>query len=189
MNKRHKIIISIEIIIAIVMVIALTVFAAQPGSTDDPLVAKSYVDDKFEQLVEAINQSNTNSSNNNTNEIDADAIVTEVLTKLEELKLANGEGTGGSVEVPLGVVYTPVYLTNGQTILGEEGSEFIMRSGNGKIYITGVDGITNVTTGKEMKNGEKVTKNHLLVIPRNDGRGVKVSEGTWFLVRGGYQIV
>jgi len=237
MNKKHKFIIGIEVGIVAVVLIVITVFASQPGSTDDPLVAKSYVDDKFERLLDIIddnsssvdidkiaddvfskiseqnsidvnkvieevlikvNEQNSVEVNKITEDVllkvteqnsaNTDKITEDVLTKLEALvSVSNNNNSNSNIQIQQ-AAYNPVYLEEGQIILGEEGSEFIMRSGNGRAYITGVAGITDITSGREVNDKERISLNHLLVVPRNDGRGIKVSEGTWFLVKGGYKI-
>jgi len=239
MNKKHKFIIGIEVGIVVAVLIAITVFASQPGSTDDPLVAKSYVDDKFERLLDIIDENSSSvdididkiaddvfSKISEQNSIDVNKVIEEVLikvneqnyidtskitedvllrvteqnsantdkitedvlTKLEALvSVSNNNNSNSSTQIQQ-AAYSPVYLEDGQTILGEEGSEFIMRSGSGRAYITGVAGITDITSGREVNDKERISLNHLLIVPRNDGRGIKVSEGTWFLVRGGYKI-
>ena len=84
--------------------------------------------------------------------------------------------------------YKPVYVSLGQTIYGAEGTELILRAGKGKIVIDGVDGIVDASTGSNLKQGSVVTMNHILIVPRADGRGVNVTEAAWFLVKGDYTI-
>ena len=51
-------------------------------------------------------------------------------------------------------------------------------------------GLSDTTEGKELYNGESVPKNHTILIPRDDGRGISVGEGgAWLMVRGDYRIV
>jgi hypothetical protein len=167
-----------EILFATCVLAGGTVFAATVGTENDPLVSKSYVDSKIEQVLTLINSNGTGSSTSAT--VDTDAIVNQVLEKIGDSDL-----TGGSVAVD---GYVPVSVAVGQTIYGGEGTELILRAGKGKVSISGVDGIADITTGNELTNGGTVTKNHLLVVPRNDGRGIKVSEAAWFLVKGSYEI-
>ena len=76
----------------------------------------------------------------------------------------------------------------GKVLYGAEGSEIILRSGKGTIYTAGVDGVVDATTGANLKTGATAVANHILIVPRADGRGVNVSEAAWFLVKGGYSI-
>ena len=82
----------------------------------------------------------------------------------------------------------PVSVPVGKVLYGAEGSEIILRSGKGTIYTAGVDGVVDATTGANLKTGATAVANHILIVPRADGRGVNVSEAAWFLVKGGYSI-
>ncbi len=159
---KQKILIGIQIFLATAIIATGVTFANQAGSSDDPLVAKSYVDDQISQVLKVINNtigSNTSSgSSSNTN-----------------VKISGGS-------------FKPVLVEVGQTIYGKEGTEIILRSGKGNAVVPGAEGIANITNGLEVKNKNTVNKNQLLIIPRDDGRGIKVTEKAWFLVKGDYEI-
>jgi hypothetical protein len=143
-------------------------------------VSKSYVDNKIEQVLTLINNNGTGTSASAS--VDEDAIADKVMQRISE-----GELSGGTVAVATDA-YTPVSVAVGQTIYGKEGTELILRAGKGKVVCNGVDGIADITTGSEMANGAPATKNHLMVVPRDDGRGLKITEAAWFLVKGDYEI-
>ncbi len=107
-------------------------FATEPGTKDDPIVTKSYVDDKL--------------------------------------------------------MYKPVKMEEGQTIIGGEGAEIILRAGEGTAIASGINGIADLTLGQDIKNGNKIKQNHLLIVPRADGRGFKADTLCWILVRGDYEL-
>lgn len=130
-----------------------TVYAADAGSSSDPLVSKSYVDDQIQSVLAKIN-----SSSGNTSTV-----------------------TGGAT-------FTPVEVATGKTIIGGEGTEIILRSGNAQVVLNGNDTITDATTGQALSEGKVLTTNHLTIIPRGDGRGYKVTHNAWFLVKGSYTI-
>lgn len=131
-----------------------TVYAAEAGSSSDPLVSKSYVDDKIEQVLEKINSSSSSAS--------------------------------GSTATA--ATFTPVNVATGKTIIGGEGTEIILRSGNAQVVLNGNDTITDATTGQALKEGTALSVNHLTIIPRGDGRGYKVTHNAWFLVKGSYTV-
>ncbi len=138
-----------------VISLAAFVYAASPGTTDDPLVSKSYV----EKLINEAFQNNSvitnpavNTSNSTSN-------------------------------------YVPVNVKIGQKLIGEEGTEIILRSGRGFGYVSTESGIVDITQGTEVFNNEEIIKNHMLIIPRDDGRGIRIVEDSWFLVKGGYKII
>lgn len=124
----------------------------QPGSADDPLVTKSYVD---EQIRAAL----------------------------------RGEtpGTAPSAAHELAIVQ----LRPGQTLIAHAGTEMIVRNGKTVVVSETEDGIPDVTIGADIKNGEVVENNHLLISPV-DGRGIRPHEevtGTIFvMVRGNYTL-
>lgn len=103
-----------------------------PGSEDDPLVGKSYVD------------------------------------KYIKLEVVN--------------------LGPGQSLLADGGAEIILRGGQGRAITSSLGGLADVTQGRDVASGETIAPNHLLLIPRNDGRGIKAVTDVILLVRGRYWI-
>jgi len=83
--------------------------------------------------------------------------------------------------------YNVVDVEAGKTLIGKEGTEIILRSGICTIYSPVNFGVSDVTAGKDLLNGQSVTFNHLLIIPR-DGRGVKTKVDSVFLIKGEYTI-
>ena len=81
--------------------------------------------------------------------------------------------------------YDVVYLTKGQTIVGS--SEFILRSGSAISTCPGINGITDITDGVDLTDGMEIPWNHLLLVPRDDGRGITVtSVEAYIMARGQY---
>jgi len=82
-----------------------------------------------------------------------------------------------------------VYMEQGRLLIGDKGTEIILRSGIASVVDSGTGGLADVTAGKDITNGEKVSQNHLLIVPRDDGRGVKAeTNNVVLLVKGGYTI-
>jgi hypothetical protein len=104
---------------------------AQPGTADDPVVTKSYVD-QF---------------------------------------------------VGLQVVSVPA----GQQLIADAGAEIILRAGKATAIATS-GGVADLTAGKDLKLGEAIVANHLLLIPRSDGRGLKAVNDLVLMVRGTFVI-
>ncbi len=84
--------------------------------------------------------------------------------------------------------YKAVVVPQGQTIYGEDGTEMIVRAGEGTVVTAGTIGIQNVTTGEDITNGVVAPRNHLLIVPREDGRGLLATRQLTVMVRGGYKI-
>jgi len=155
---KNKLFLMFQAIIITAAVIAVTVFAAEPGSSDDPVVSKSYVDEKIQQL----------------------------LTALESGGTININSTPGTNDTK--VKYVPVHVGVGQKLLGGEGTEIILRVGRSFAVVPGAESLIDVTDGKEMPDTSELKKNHIIIVPRNDGRGVRVVEDAWFLVKGEYTV-
>lgn len=161
-----------------VPVLALTIsfnsYAA--GTANDPLISKSYFDEIVKGLqtkinaleIKVDNMQNVNiidngNSNNNNNNSDNNVNMAEFR-------------------------YVPVSAVKGQSILGGEGCEIILRAGDCVAKST-ANGVVNATTGAELYNGTGIPTNNVIIVPRNDGRGVTVtSSEAWFMVKGTYTI-
>ena len=76
----------------------------------------------------------------------------------------------------------------GSTIYGKQSSEIIVRSGEGTVVATSAGGIQDVTDGVDLLGGTKAPNNNLLIIPREDGRGILADKPMVVMVRGGYTI-
>ena len=133
---------------------ATAISAADPGTSGDPLVTKSYVDEAISNLLNVLSG-----------------------------------GTSGSLSTSQGEAFVPVKVVLGEKVIGGEGAEIILRSGNAVSYTSGEDGIIDVTSGQEFYNNSNLEKNHLLIVPRDDGRGALItSEEAWFIIKGDYTI-
>ncbi len=105
---------------------------ALPGSEQDPLVTRSYVDGKVKMAV--------------------------------------------------------VEVAAGKQLIGSAGTEIIVRSGNATAIDTQSGGLSDVTAGKDLKMGDVAPTNHLLIVPRDDGRGIKAVTSLFVMVRGNYKV-
>lgn len=128
----------------------------QPGSVNDPLVTKSYVD---EQVAAAVK------------------------IELEKQSQEQGDTKASSRELVV------VELNPGEQLVASTGTEFIVRSGLA-VSVGGKDGIPDITDGKSIADGKTIPLNHLLLFPRDDGRGIKPhanqASTIYVMVRGEY---
>ncbi|MDI3480559.1 MAG: hypothetical protein PWQ97_214 [Tepidanaerobacteraceae bacterium] len=81
-----------------------------------------------------------------------------------------------------------VNLKKGESITGAQGTEIILRSGQAVVIDSAGGGLSDLTGGKDLKKGEKILPNHLILVPRDDGRGLKAQSDAVLLVRGNYTI-
>ena len=79
-------------------------------------------------------------------------------------------------------------VTKGSRIYGDEGTEFILRSG--EAYATaGTNGpMIDVTAGIDLAEDMPLNKNHLLLCPRNDGRSIVAQSDIYIMIKGNYEL-
>ncbi len=76
-------------------------------------------------------------------------------------------------------------LKAGQVLNGSAGAEFILRRGQAVVVDVTGNGIPDVTAGADIFAGGAAPFNHLLIIPREDGRGIKAQSTVFVMHRGG----
>ncbi|GAB1477169.1 hypothetical protein MASR2M70_20050 [Bacillota bacterium] len=110
-----------------------------------------------------------------------DPVVTKSYVDAKIAALKGSDGSAASV-------FTPVFVEAGKTLLGGAGTELILRSGGALAVAEGEDGLSDVTEGKDLKATFALTRNHLLLVPRDDGRGIIAATDIWVMVKGTYTI-
>jgi hypothetical protein len=123
------------------------------------------------------------------------AIALVVLLGIGAIVYATSDGPG-AVDDPLVsrsyvqalVSFSLVELTEGQRLIGGEGTEIILRSGEATAIDNGFNGVSNLTAGADLMTGNIVELNHLLLVPRADGRGILATTEAWVMVRGSFTI-
>jgi len=142
------------------------------GSEEDPLITLSYVEENYVPKGDLDNY------------VSKDKLEDYVLKEdLEDIEA----GTPSK--------FTVVNLEPGQFLEGKEGTEIILRAGNASVVAKTFDdgtvnGLTDATIGEDLTSGS-VPMNHLLLVPRSDGRGVKAESyhsDIIFMVKGDYNI-
>lgn len=172
MTKRMK----LTAIILGILVVGTSVYAAKgdPGSSNDPLVTKSYVDNKIAEVSGSASSSDLSKLES---KIQAQTQMIDVLT--QEINNLKEQGSSS---------YEVVTVPAGQSIIGKQGTEIIVRSGNGQVLASAGGGLQDMTEGKDLLAGSSVPKYHLVIIPREDGRGIYAEKDLIVMVRGGYNI-
>lgn len=84
--------------------------------------------------------------------------------------------------------YEVLELEEGDTLLLGGGSTLILRTGGAKIIASENGGISDTTDGVDLQTDEAVPANHMLIIPRSDGRGIKCTTKVFAMVNGKYEI-
>ena len=79
-------------------------------------------------------------------------------------------------------------LEEGDTLLLGGGSTLILRTGDAKIIASENGGISDTTDGVDLQTDEDVPADHMLIIPRSDGRGIVCTTKVYAMVNGTYEI-
>jgi hypothetical protein len=89
-----------------------------------------------------------------------------------------------------GSTFVLVNATRGAFLEGGAGTEIILRAGTAAAVGSAPgSGLVNITNGTNLDTGTVLTRNHLLLVPRADGRGARITSATAvFMVRGPYQL-
>ncbi|MDQ0172393.1 hypothetical protein [Paenibacillus tundrae] len=165
---------------------------SQPGTADDPVVTKSYVDQQIQQALGGKIPTGGNTSsgdNSNAGSGNTGGAGTGSTTP-------STGSTGGDTTLPPLVSGASesleiVMVKPGQQLIGATGAEFIVRSGKAVIVSEGTNGVADLTDGVDLTNGQEAPTNHLLSFPK-DGRGIAVLDGNKYsltvMVRGGYTL-
>ncbi len=190
---KNKIISSFICISLLVTNIAFATPVTSPGSSNDPVVSKSYVDELIGDILGKI--------------LGLEKTYSELKTQVDTIEQAIVEGVSSDnqtnnndninnntnnevTEVVSNYTFKPIELSNNQLLLCGEGTELILRSGSAVGYTEVANGLTDVTDGNEIMNNDEVPANHVLIIPRADNRGILVtSNQTWVMIRGDYTII
>lgn len=162
---------------------------ADPGSKDDPLVTLSYVEKRMEQIKFYIDQK-VQELVDQFGDSEEIQLLKEEISRLgeENSQLVNKVESLEAIKGVQGTSLEVVELGNGQTLIGKAGTEIILRGGKAKAIVSELGGLSDVTGGTDIGMNQNIPLNHLLIIPRNDGRGVYVEEYAIFMVRGQYEI-
>lgn len=164
MLSSIKRILIVVTLISVGFVIGHTVQAGapQPGSAQDPLVAQSYVDKLIADLrsyVDTKVQAPTGTTPTTPPTPPAAAPQLEVVT-----------------------------LAAGQQLTLDAGGEVILRGGKATVVAGSSGGLSDLTDGYDVGQGAPIAPNHLLLVAKSDGRGIKATEDAIVLVRGTYKV-
>ncbi|MBQ9985881.1 MAG: hypothetical protein IJP38_06190 [Oscillospiraceae bacterium] len=204
-QKKWKAITSAVLLAALVVAGALAI-AAEYGTSEDPLVSLSYInnvlapqisekvdeiiaektgaleseiDSKINSISGEIDDKLSEYTSKSTDEIVTDAFVESVANKVAE-KI-------GSTQTSSSSTFALVKLNAGQTLTAKVGCEILLRIGTATCVSSGTPGLIDMTTGGDLAGGKSLEKNHLYLCTV-DGRGVKATSNITVLVRGPYSI-
>ncbi len=156
MRRKIMIIVTTVVVLALgaVVIIAAT---AEPGSSSDPVVTKSYVD---QAIANALNGSGSTGASGGTS--------------------AYASASSSAFEV--------VSVPSGKKVIAKSAAEIVLRSGTALAIGNASNGISDMTDGADLSTNTSIKKNHLILIPRADGRGIKATSDCYVMIRGDYSI-
>lgn len=146
------------------------------GSDTDPLVTKSYVEKRLTELDSKISEASEQQI-----ELKMTALKSDLQAQIKAAGTGTSSGTGTSD-------FVLVQAKAGDTITFGENAQFILRAGLATAIAGQGGGLSDLTSGKDLKSGADISTNHLVLIPKNDGRGVKINYESWLMIKGSYQM-
>lgn len=167
--KKNRWVLRLVSLLAISCVLSTTVsLAAEAGSTGDPLVTLSYLNETFlGNILSAVDQKIA-------------ARNSQIVQQLGESVSTGGTSTAST--------FTVVTLSNGQTLTGQIGCEVMLRVGSAVCVSSSAPGLIDETAASTLNNGGGLVQNHLYMMTI-ENRGVKATAATTkLLVRGSYTI-
>ena len=167
--KKNRWVLRLVSLLAISCVLSTTVsLAAEAGSTGDPLVTLSYLNETFlGNILSAVDQ--------------------KIAARNSQIvqQLGGSVSTGGTSTAS---TFTVVTLSNGQTLTGQIGCEVMLRVGSAMCVSSSAPGLIDETAASTLNNGGGLVQNHLYMMTI-ENRGVKATAATTkLLVRGSYTI-
>ncbi|MGN1347194.1 MAG: hypothetical protein ACI4V1_10445, partial [Eubacteriales bacterium] len=112
----------------------------------------------------------------------------EVARRMESLDLSQIQP---SESAQASSSYEVVELHYGDALYAASACDIMLRSGSAFcIAPDASQGIADYTAGAEIYNAQYLTKNHMCLIPRGDGRGIMAdSDSVYIMIGGEYAIV
>ena len=177
------------------VVILMTGFIRSAAGADIVLASVDYVDSKFNELNLRISQISTGVISTDG------AVDSNTLSRINNLEVQTGalqndvDDSNKRVDfmdttmrnLSDGTVWQVVKVDPGIRVLASDTGEVILRSGTARVIGNEYnEGISDLTSGVEVKNGELIAKDHHLLIPRGDGRGIITETVCYIIYKGLY---
>lgn len=137
--------------------------AAEAGSSSDPLVTLSYLNETFmDSIMERVDE--------------------KIAARNAQLGVSTGSGDSTAA------TFTVVTLSSGQVLTGGIGCEVMLRVGTATCVAPSAPGLIDESAATTLSNGAALVQNHLYMMTV-EGRGVRATAATTkLLVRGSYTI-
>ena len=133
--------------------------AAEAGSSDDPLVTLSYLNETF-----------------------MDSIMSRVDEKIAQRNSQGQAGAGTAADT-----FTVVTLSNGQTLTGGIGCEVMLRVGTAVCVSPSSPGLIDESAAATLNNSGALAANHLYAVSVQ-GRSIYTAQGCTLMIAGSYTV-
>ncbi len=192
MKQDKKILIAV---ISVVFVMTL-MFSISAKTQDLVLASVDYVDAKIAE-VRALISTGSHGGGQTTNPVD-DVKVTELETALgkAQKEISSLQSRMDFLDTIIREMsdsygFQVLHLYKGDALYALGTSEIILRAGDAIVIGNEhKEGLSNITTGSNLKPDSALSKDHLVLIPRGDGRGIKVTSNECYVMfRGPYSYV
>lgn len=192
-----KIKINTVLTIVFAIVILSVGFMRSAAGSNIVLASVDYVDAKFNELNIRISQISTGGTTT------GGTVDSNTLTRINNLEVQTGalqndvDDSNKRVDfmdttvrnLSDGTVWQVVKVDPGIRVLASDTGEVILRSGTARVIGNEHnEGISDLTAGTEIKNGELISKDHHLLIPRGDGRGIVTETVCYIIYKGLYHM-
>ena len=167
--KKNRWFPRILVLLVLAGVLSMTVtLAAEPGSSNDPLVTLSYLNETFmDSIMQKVDQ--------------------KIAARNSQIAQQLG-GQSGGIASGTAASFTVVTLSSGQILTGDIGCEVMLRVGTAVCVSPSSPGLIDESSAATLNNGGALVQNHLYMMTI-EGRGVKATAATTkLLVRGSYTI-
>jgi len=186
--------------VSVVLTLGVTVLAASYDSSEDPLISLSYLTNIFKPEIREEYEDRIAELEARLSALENQ---TPTIPEYSEPVVDTTPETEAETEEPVidttpeveythsSTTYEVVELTYGDALYAVTACDIMLRSGKAAcIAPDASQGIADYTDGYEVFNDQAIVKNHMLLIPRGDGRGIKaISESVFVMVWGDYTIV
>lgn len=121
---------------------------------------------------------------------DANPLVSQdyVDSKINNLKAANDTLSKQLQAQAASTKFQVIQVSAGKQLIAGDSAEMIIRSGSAKTVASSAGGLSDLISGKDLLMGSTVPLNHLILVPRDDGRGFKAATTVWVMIKGTYTI-
>lgn len=143
--------------------------------TSDPVISLSYLKQYIQTMVNP--QINT---------------LQEKIDALEaELEMLRTEAPSDNPSEDTLEQYTVLHVMQGTVVNASAACDIMLRAGDAVAVVpeSAQGNLSDYTIGTEIADGEEIPLNHMILIARGDGRGVRVVSGeAYIMIRGAYTI-